>query len=82
MDQVWRHYTWTGDKQFLRDLWPAVRKALDDAGYNACARLAAGETVMHIGKDGSVERAAMAASAVAGADGAITYPAAQGSLLL
>jgi hypothetical protein len=37
---------------------------------------------MHIGKDGSVERAAMAASAVIGANGAITYPAAQGSLLL
>ncbi|MEI6503528.1 MAG: GH116 family glycosyl hydrolase, partial [Armatimonadota bacterium] len=28
VDQVWRHYTWTGDKQFLRDLWPAVRKAV------------------------------------------------------
>jgi hypothetical protein len=28
VDQVWRHYTWTGDKQFVRDLWPAVRKAV------------------------------------------------------
>jgi uncharacterized protein (DUF488 family) len=60
-----------------------------EADWRQCHRqiltdhlLAAGETVMHIGKDGSVERAAMAASAVAGADGAITYPAAQGSLLL
>ena len=28
VDQVWRHYTWTGDRQFVRDLWPAVRKAV------------------------------------------------------
>lgn len=28
VDQVWRHYTWTGDLQFIRDLWPAVRKAV------------------------------------------------------
>jgi hypothetical protein len=25
---VWNHYTWTGDKQFVRDLWPAVRGAV------------------------------------------------------
>ena len=28
VDQVWRHYTWTGDKQFIMDLWPAVRKVV------------------------------------------------------
>jgi len=28
VDQVWRHYTWTGDRQFLRDMWPAVRRAV------------------------------------------------------
>ncbi|NLC58523.1 MAG: hypothetical protein GX774_16955, partial [Armatimonadetes bacterium] len=28
VDQVWRHYTWTGDRQFVRELWPLVRKAV------------------------------------------------------
>jgi hypothetical protein len=28
VDQVWRHYTWTGDRRFVADLWPAVRKAV------------------------------------------------------
>jgi len=28
VDQVWRHYTWTSDRQFVRDLWPLVRKAV------------------------------------------------------
>ena len=28
VDQVWRHYTWTGDKQFLRDMWPIVQNAV------------------------------------------------------
>jgi hypothetical protein len=28
VDQVWSHYTWTGDARFLRDLFPAVRKAV------------------------------------------------------
>ena len=28
VDQVWRHYTWTGDRQFIRDMWPATRKAV------------------------------------------------------
>ena len=28
VDQVWRHYTWTGDRQFVLDLWPAVRQAV------------------------------------------------------
>lgn len=29
VDQVWWHYAWTGDTQFVRDLWPLVRKAVD-----------------------------------------------------
>jgi len=28
VDQVWWHYAWTGDEQFVRDLWPAVRNAV------------------------------------------------------
>lgn len=28
VDQVWRHYQWTGDRQFVRDMWPAVQKAV------------------------------------------------------
>ena len=28
VDQVWRHYTWTGDKAFVQDMWPIVRKAV------------------------------------------------------
>ena len=28
VDQVWWHYAWTGDRRFVRDLWPAVRKAV------------------------------------------------------
>ena len=28
VDHVWRHYTWTGDRQFVKDLWPAVKKAV------------------------------------------------------
>jgi hypothetical protein len=28
VDQVWWHYAWTGDRQLVRDLWPAVRKAV------------------------------------------------------
>ena len=28
VDQVWWHYAWTGDLQFVRDLWPNVRKAV------------------------------------------------------
>jgi|GEM_PF-1580432 len=27
VDQVWQCYAWTGNRQFLRDMWPAVRKA-------------------------------------------------------
>ncbi|MGO9460841.1 MAG: DUF488 family protein [Rhodomicrobium sp.] len=44
--------------------------------------LAAGETVIHIVSEGRLEPAAMAKAAVPGADGVITYPADQGSLLL
>jgi len=28
VDHVWWHYAWTGDRQFVRDLWPNVRKAV------------------------------------------------------
>ena len=28
VDQVWRHYQWTGNRQFVRDMWPTVRKAV------------------------------------------------------
>ena len=28
VEQVWNHYRWTGDRQFVRDLWPMVRKAV------------------------------------------------------
>lgn len=28
VDQVWRHYTWTGDRRFAAQMWPAVRKAV------------------------------------------------------
>ncbi len=29
VDQVWWQYAWTGDRQFVRDLWPTVRKAVE-----------------------------------------------------
>jgi len=29
VDQVWWHYAWTGDLEFLRELWPSVRKAVE-----------------------------------------------------
>jgi hypothetical protein len=28
VDHVWWHYAWTGDRQFVHDLWPHVRKAV------------------------------------------------------
>jgi hypothetical protein len=28
VDQVWFHYAWTGDRQFVRDVWPQVRAAV------------------------------------------------------
>ncbi|MEX0776274.1 MAG: GH116 family glycosyl hydrolase [Phycisphaeraceae bacterium] len=31
VEQVWHHYRWTGDKAFLRAMWPAVRRALEHA---------------------------------------------------
>lgn len=30
VDQVWRHFTWTGDRQFVHDLWPAVKRAAEN----------------------------------------------------
>ncbi len=44
--------------------------------------LAAGDTVIHIMGEGHLEEARMTEAAVTGPDGVITYPAAQGSLLL
>jgi len=29
IDQVWYHYRWTGDKDFLYEMWPSVRRALE-----------------------------------------------------
>ena len=29
VDHVWWLYAWTGDKEFLQDLWPAVKKAVE-----------------------------------------------------
>ena len=29
--QVWHHYCWTGDRQFLKTMWPAVLRAIDHA---------------------------------------------------
>jgi len=29
IDQVWYHYRWTGDKEFLYEMWPSVRRALE-----------------------------------------------------
>ena len=56
-----------------------------EADWRQCHRqiitdylLAAGETVIHIMGEGKPEPARMAAAAVIGADGVITYPAAQG----
>jgi len=28
VDQVWWHYAWTGDREFVRDLWPVVMQAV------------------------------------------------------
>ncbi len=44
--------------------------------------LAAGETVIHIMREGHPEPGRIREAAVIGADGVITYPAAQGTLLL
>ena len=60
-----------------------------EAAWQQCHRqiivdclLAAGETVCHVTREGHLEQARLAAAAVIGTDGVITYPAAQGSLLL
>ena len=29
IEQVWYHYLWTGDEEFLNDMWPSVRRALE-----------------------------------------------------
>ena len=29
IDQIWYHYRWTGDKEFLFEMWPSVRRALE-----------------------------------------------------
>jgi hypothetical protein len=29
IDQIWYHYRWTGDKEFLFDMWPSTRRALE-----------------------------------------------------
>lgn len=29
VDQVYNHYCWTGDKKFVREVWPIVRKVVD-----------------------------------------------------
>jgi hypothetical protein len=29
IDQVWYHYRWTGDLEFLNEMWPSVRRALE-----------------------------------------------------
>ena len=34
VDQVWRHFTWTGDRQFVSDLWPAVERAVANQRLN------------------------------------------------
>ncbi len=59
-----------------------------EADWRQCHRqiitdylLIAGETVIHIAKNGSLEQARIAPAAAAGADGVISYPAAQGTLL-
>ncbi|MBM4090899.1 MAG: hypothetical protein FJ276_15965, partial [Planctomycetes bacterium] len=28
VNQVWQHYRWTGDRVFVRDLWPVIEKAV------------------------------------------------------
>jgi hypothetical protein len=29
IDQIWYHYRWTGDKEFLFEMWPSARRALE-----------------------------------------------------
>ncbi len=74
----------------LRALGPSLLGAIlcAEADWRQCHRqiitdylLSAGETVMHIAKDGTLENARLAPAAVIGADGTIIYPATQGELL-
>ena len=44
--------------------------------------IAAGETVKHVMAEGRIEDGRLTEAAVTGADGVITYPPAQGNLLL
>ena len=75
VDQVWHHYRWTGDKEYVRTMWPAVRKAMEH-GLAACDP--EGDGIMtayyeHWGCDGhtrggrSVMFTALARSALRGA---------------
>ncbi|HBE40321.1 MAG TPA: hypothetical protein DDW27_03810 [Bacteroidales bacterium] len=29
IDQIWYHYRWTGDREFLFEMWPSARRALE-----------------------------------------------------
>lgn len=29
VEQVWNHYRWTGDKEFVKVMWPTVRRAME-----------------------------------------------------
>jgi uncharacterized protein (DUF488 family) len=95
-DETYRNFAdYAGTAEF-REALSALREAggaqacailCAEADWRQCHRqilcdhlTAAGETVIHIGKDGSLEEARLAVAAVVAADGAITYPAAQGSL--
>ena len=31
VEQVWYHYRWTGDREFVKVMWPSVRRALEHA---------------------------------------------------
>ena len=35
VEQVWHHYRWTGDKEFVKIMWPSVRRAVEH-GLAAC----------------------------------------------
>ena len=35
VDQVWQHYRWSGDKQFLKEMWPHLLRAVEwETTYN------------------------------------------------
>ena len=35
VEQVWHHYRWTGDKEYVKTMWPSVRRAMEH-GLAAC----------------------------------------------